>query len=261
MSSISVVKEEEQIPKEKKSSSQPRRKLFLVLIFLYANLIFFGSPFFYIKKIVIKGNLSIPYEDVMSKIDVRKGNNVWLVLFSKRLPEARKKIQQNPLVKKVAVKCYFPHQIAILITERKPSFFVKSKEVFFAVDDEGRILYRLDKVDNTFLPIVLGFAPSVLVPGKDLPYTRNIMATVENLDLINKNLNEKINSFYVDHLGEITFYTKDQIKIKLGQPKNLNDKLAVLIPVLAKVRKYKIQHYYIDVRTEKAPVVKLKNEE
>ena len=74
------------------------------------------SPYFKIKEIRIEGNHDINRSDILSLIDIKKGENI----FKVKLTQAKRGLRSLKQIKDVEIYRDFPDKIVLKITERVP---------------------------------------------------------------------------------------------------------------------------------------------
>ncbi|MDP8244663.1 MAG: FtsQ-type POTRA domain-containing protein [Candidatus Hinthialibacter antarcticus] len=92
----------------------------------------FNSSDFSIQQITIEGASRIQEDEIRARSGLAPGANLWLV----KLEELGRRIEEHPVVHRVAVQRIPPHRIHIVIEERVPAVFVLNA-------DEGR-MYGID---------------------------------------------------------------------------------------------------------------------
>jgi len=104
-----------------------KRRFFRVLRFtlLSVTLLFSGygiynflsySPYFKIKKIRIEGNQDIDRKDILSLLDIKKGDNI----FKVKLRQTKRGLRSLKQIKEIDIHRDFPDKIVLKITERAP---------------------------------------------------------------------------------------------------------------------------------------------
>lgn len=156
------------------------RRLFLLAIFVVAQLIFFTSSTFRVQAIEVTGNSHVRDGIIRAQASVPLDAN----LFSVPLRAVEGRVKALHWVRDVAVRRYVPGRIQIRIRERTPVLAVADDRLegdfpahWFVVSDDGVILSRARLRGDEKLPRVYVRGP--LVVGRKLH--ADIVAAVRKL--------------------------------------------------------------------------------
>lgn len=125
-------------------------KLFILAVFIYLGFLFIGSDFFIIKNIKIEGNYDLLQQDIVSKFEYLKGENIFLI--NPRL--IQREIGSDIRVEDINVTRYFPDTININIEQRKPIAIVYKNKQYLYVDEKLNIFAYYNEFENNNFPII-----------------------------------------------------------------------------------------------------------
>jgi len=107
--------------------------------------------YFSLKKIEIKGNEMLTYNDITSYLDLRLGDN----LFSLNISELNRKLRRNPWVYESIIKRTIPDKLSIEIKEKEPFFLLKENDKIFYADINGDRIDVLNPKKYLSLPLLV----------------------------------------------------------------------------------------------------------
>lgn len=116
------------------------------------------SPYFKIKEIKIEGNQDIANKDILMKIKIRKGDNI----FKVSLRKAKRELGALKQIKDTDIHRDFPDRIVIKITERVPI-----AQIWTGTEGHSHRVELIDKEGITFpgrkgnIPKILGTKDSL----------------------------------------------------------------------------------------------------
>lgn len=128
--------------------------LILFFIFILAQVIFFGSQYFTLKKVTVQGNKYIGNEELMAAANLELGVNAFL--FPAKKAEAR--LKALPRIKSAKVKISLPSCVSIVVVERTPFLMVtndSSDTTWYGADDEGVVIEKNPVEKMKDLPILI----------------------------------------------------------------------------------------------------------
>ncbi len=186
-----------------------------------------------IDRIEVRGNETLERADVLSTAGINVGEHILAV----NTGEARKKLLENPRIKSVAIHRVYPDQLVMELVERQPVAAIAGGGSYAIVDEEGYVLSI--GPDNQDLPAVYGMGSSGFQLGEPLgdleDFNSNILLrmleALENAgvlgDMARLDITQPLN---------VTMTTLDGYTVLVGQVENLDEKLANLSLVLAKLK-------------------------
>lgn len=242
--------------KKKKQDHHIPRKIFLIIIFTIAQLIFFISPAFKISSIVVLGCDKNVGNEVRSKVSSYYDKHL-LIVNTRGIKENLITIHK---IKNIDVTKKLPSSIYINITQRNPILQIKTaglNQLVFLCDDEGVILEQTEK-PNDLLPIIT-LQDKILI-GKKIPSER-IKAGLSVFNTKNNNINNLIKEVTIDENNNLTLevqYKKDTFIVKIGKTEDINEKYKILENILQTFDTQGKGYEYIDLRF-KEPAIKLES--
>lgn len=233
---------------------------FVVLIFFGASLftLLITLPIWQIEKIQIEGCRILPQEEARKYVKIPLGENIFLADFSR----TDALLSSLPIVLKVKVRRKFPSTVVIDVTERKEMAVLVMGQESMLIDEEGVILnppqrrdVLLEIPDISNLPVVEGLS-SVWI-GDDFklkdglgPDMAALLCELEHL-IAPKHI--KVN---LERKDQIMLLLDDILKVKIGDAKNVREKIEVLQAMIKNAQGMLDHAEYIDVRFPKFPTLK-----
>ncbi|MFH1452853.1 MAG: FtsQ-type POTRA domain-containing protein [Armatimonadota bacterium] len=228
--------------------------LFIISIFIIAQLLFFTSPIFHIESIDIVGDPRIMQSNMLESLNAIKGKHLFLI----KLKEIRSSFQSIVWIKDIAVSYKFPGKLKIYIKNKKPYAYVRTegKKQWYGITSEGDVMHKVGKPEG-ILKIVLdsSVAESSKIDSVTLTNSRKIYQSLPD------KFRDKLNYIRVNSLDEYSLnggfigYNTD---IKVGNLEDLDYKINLLSHILDKTVDLDKEILYIDLRYEQ-PVIKVKH--
>ncbi len=247
----------EKVQKGKRTQATPvAKKIFLLTIFVIAQVIFINSDFFKLRSIEITGIDRVSHKEILDTACLPWGANVMFLdvdLFTS-------KIRKMLWIKQVKLNKTYPGGMHIDIRERIPVVKVageKQPERWFTVDDEGVVLAEVPRDDGKGLPHLVVTEP-VQVGG--LIERSKVENITKFYTWLSPDMNKKIKDFMIaeDFLISFHYLLPDHvIEVKLGKLEDMNTKIEVFQKILTQMEGKSKELEYIDLRY-KEPVVKMK---
>lgn len=242
-------------PRREAFTASPRR-LFLIFLFLVAQLIFAGSELFNIRDISISGVSPITNEALLEQARLGPDANYWSVS-----PDTiERRLLSFHELRTVDVERVFPGMVSIRVAQRHPRYQVAmtaAKPEWFQADADGVILGKAT-ADSKF-PRIMVDQP--VVQGARLP-RESAFAVRESVRWLHTLLPGKPISYHVDANYEVTIktlYRGVTLSIKVGQMERMEYKAGVLKALAGQFKSQKGQFELVDLRYA-TPVVRLKAE-
>lgn len=236
-------------------SNNVPKKVFVVLIFLLAQLFFFTSDFFRLHAVEIEGMEHVKGPELVAFSELQWGRHLWLL----DLRKYHDRIVQMLWVEDVRLSKIYPGTLKVEIRERHPSICVASADapaVWYGADREGLVLLKMPD------DLVAGYPRLILddkiVKGSLLDRER-INEVLDFIALLPSGLREKVGVFMLDGGGYLSFHyrplTKD-IEVKVGRPEQMKEKLEIFSSMIEQMKGSLQYIEYIDLRYSE-PVVKV----
>lgn len=135
-----IVSIEDKIPnlKQARTKKTSRRLIFYLSIFfiLISIIIYLQSPLSNVKDIEVQGNKIVSESTIIKNTKIDHDTNMWEI-NSKKI---NKEIENNPTIKSVNIKRQLPSTILIDVLEYKVVGYVKTKDNYSAVLENGKIV-------------------------------------------------------------------------------------------------------------------------
>ncbi len=137
-----VVVLEERVPKLKERRRQKvNRRLTAYISFFFMLIlliIYFQSPLSNVRHIEVKGNQHVSDRKVIELSGLTGRTSFWRVKAEK----VERAIEHHPEVKMVTLKKIFPNTIVLYVKERRRVAYIKHKQAFFPILENGQILTK-----------------------------------------------------------------------------------------------------------------------
>ena len=190
-----------------------------------------NNTFFKIQKIVIVNNLLIKEEDILAKINLLYGKNIFLI-NGKDIEES---LENLNFLKKIEVKKKYPDTIIVKIFETKPVGILFKDKKQYLLDSSSNLIEIGKKMDFAGLPSIIGDDAEKNII--------NFLGQLEKNNFPTKN----IKNFSYFKIGRWDLELSDSRLIKL--PYNVNSSIIIkTIDLLSRkdFQKYKIIDLRID---------------
>ena len=190
-----------------------------------------NNTFFKIQKIVILNNLLIKEEDILSKINLLYGKNIFLI----KGKDIEKSLENLNFLKKIEVKKKYPDTIIIKIFETKPVGILFKDKKQYLLDSSSNLIETGKKMDFAGLPSIIGDDAE-----------KNIINFLDQLEKNNFPI-KNIKNFFYFRIGRWDLELSDSRLIKL--PYNVSSSIIKkTIDLLSRkdFQKYKIIDLRID---------------
>ena len=240
-------------PKKKKRTGLLKAAV-LILAVLSFLLVILYLPVWRVKEVIVQGNKIVAREQIIEQAGISFDENIFFVNSG----EVRRSIKEIPQIKKTDVFAKIPSSIVIRVEERKPFAVFIVDGSYYIADNEGVILNREQGVKGALdLPTVVGLSKGQLVSEN-----RIAPSLVEALAKSYKLLSQLMppNSFAVEmkQAADINILINDIIKVKIGEPLDIDKKLFVLRLLFERAGDKRSRIEYVDVRLPDLPVVKFR---
>jgi cell division protein FtsQ len=192
-------------------------------------------------------------ENVIALAGVKPGDDM-LAMKLRRIGE---QLQKNPWVEKVKVRRYFPHTLAIEITEREPVAVVNMGYLYY-LDKKGEVFKPLIEGDRLDYPVLTGINEEDM--GKDPVGTREALrGALVLLGLLGGRktlaLADISEIHYDKGYGFTLFTVRGGVPVKLGNG-GFDDKLARLARIYQELQVRLPTLEYIDLDYSDKIIVK-----
>lgn len=251
------------IEKYKKSKGSSRKKklskfvFFTVLLSIFVFAFVFYTPFFKVHTIVSSNNFIVSNDEVDNLLSHNYEENIFLIGEE----DIKQELLKNVYIKNIKMTKKYPDKLLVDIEERKPAGIIVSNDGFIKVSDDGVFLSINQKIEKYDLPIITGL-DLYSVPGIGERFENNqLYEIIAIINEVNPVLLKEINEINLNFNG-ITAYTKNRLEIRLGDKKDISEKLEVLEEILNGIIGVKIdvdQVEYIDLSYKDSYIIKRKS--
>lgn len=211
------------------------------------------TTFLKLERIEVNNLKRLTREDVIGLAGIKSGEDM-LGLKLRRIGE---QLSKNPWVEKVRVRRYFPHTLAIDVTEREPAAVVNMGYLYY-LDRNGEVFKPLNEGDKLDYPVLTGMTEEEM--GKDPAGSREVLKRVLNLiALIEKGSTirlEDVSEIHYDKgFGFTIFTAQGGVPVKLGNGE-FDEKLARLAKIYRDLMTQAPNLVYIDLDYNDRIIVK-----
>ncbi|HKM38965.1 MAG TPA: FtsQ-type POTRA domain-containing protein [bacterium] len=232
---------------------------FRLLFVLFVILVGVGggvmrSPYFNIASVRVYGAEQVSQEEVMALTGVDPGQNI----FDLRIADVQKAALGHPWIKSISLARRLPDQVELTIAERCPFFLVPYRTSFLEVAEDGVVLAVRPILSGQALPLVTGFSVEEQVRLGQRLAAEEVALVGQCLKGLPADFWSQVAEIHLDENGEITLYSLDKVQILLGEPIQLNQKLALLSGTWAELEDQQQKAIRIDVRSGKEAIVRPK---
>lgn len=239
----------------KQTVSYSRKKpLFLIFLFFVSQFFFLKSSLFSFRELEVKGASSVDTVDIEKKLGLSDSSTYWDLSEGSLLAN----LQSLHRLNGATVSVEFPGRVQVMVSERKPSFFVayrRDARKWFSVDSDGVVL-DIDKPQKGALKFYLPHPVKggTQVREGDLQVVRYFQ------DQLSEDLKKRVRAINISNgqlLALKVIVGKRPVWVKLGRAEKLGYKLFLLQQLLTQLSKEKSIITSIDLRYS-APVVRKK---
>jgi cell division septal protein FtsQ len=227
----------------------------LIVLSAAALFRFLNSPLFHIRDVVFYGNRHYSDQELRRISGPFEGKNI--LFFD--LNDIRKTLLRLPWIKEVEAEKARGMIIKVYIRERVPLAVLRGENYYYLLDESGRVLEVSDvEIDEGLLTIRSDEEPGY-EPG-DIVVSKGVKDCLEVWQALDNELKKEI-AFAEIMSNSFFFVTKEGVKIKFGDARDLTEKTRVLLALLRVIKDQAQNVKYIDVSVYDYPVVKPKGEE
>lgn len=225
------------------------QSVFFILLVIAAIYILLQSPLFEVKAIIVEGNRQLQGEEIKLYSGITTGSNI----FKLNLGQSHERLSMLPMLKEISLERKLPDTIIINVTERRAVALLPLQNSFIKVDADGVYLQR--GTVASALPVITGLSLKDSGPGKPVE-AHGLSAALSCLGQLPRALVQQLSEIHINQAGQVWLYTVDGIQGRLGLPKDMEYKGAVLEQVIRNLKGTGNKIEYIDLSNPKVPVVK-----
>jgi len=222
------------------------------LAILLAAASFPRSSLFPISAIIVEGTSHVTVDEVLARARLHVRDSY----FTVHAVVVAERIASHPWIVEAAVHLEPGGIVRIHIRERSSYAVLAVDDEYYAVDREGFVLEHL--AAPLARPLLVSAIKGAARPqlGAIMP-SAEARAALAVLQTLPADLIGPATQMTVAANGELTLTTEDQIGILLGQSPGLQERVALLVPLLDAVRRQPNPIAYVDLRYADNIVVKL----
>lgn len=185
--------------------------------------------------IEVEGCARFSPEEIIAESGLKTGRHMWLL----NLAQARARIEENPYIEAAEIRRVYPDKLLALITEREEAAVIVGLNAQAVIDPKGYVLFIGARADYAGLIRITGmgfggyhvgqrlgeesdFNSRTLVALLEAIYGAGIEGNVELVDMSNP--------------LSVSILTLEGLTLHIGQPNDLDQKLANYRAVLPKLR-------------------------
>lgn len=128
--------------------------LFFSLLLTLGTCFFLKSDFFFLKQIVITNNNYLSKDEVTSLLNISKNKNI----FFYDLQDLENRVKKNTYIEECNIKRKMPNKLIINIEEKNIINTLYNGENYCYIDNKGRFVDELEKVENNELVIFIDYS-------------------------------------------------------------------------------------------------------
>ena len=222
------------IPRQLSAFRRSPRMLSLTLLVACTLLLvlFANGDWFYVEGVQVDGNAVISAGDVSAASSVTNYN-----IFFVRFGEVDQLVRALPGLKSAKSWYEWPNIVHVSVVERTPLVLWESNKRTSWVDETGKVFNAFRQVSNALTVVDLDNQTRTQIDPYLVSGLKTLQAALPNLKRLE----------YSDVKG-LTFTDEHGWKVLLGQPAEINAKLAMLQSLSAYIVAQKIDAEYVDVR-------------
>ncbi len=236
----------------KRKKKRNRKRILWLFVFITGIFILFSlkTNYFYANKVIVEGNKYVEAKEVVRLSGITEITNVLYM----NVRDIKENILSNSYINTVKLKRKLPNTIIIEIEERSPRYIVNNNDKIYILDSNLFILEVRE--DNPLgLPELIGLDTVGKNLGDKATDSSRMIYFIENYTRLMDSLSEPIPISRIDLRDTLNIQLEiNKLIIKLGNEKDLEDKLNKVINILKEESDYINLEGYIDVSFNGNPV-------
>ncbi|MBR5577961.1 MAG: FtsQ-type POTRA domain-containing protein [Lachnospiraceae bacterium] len=217
------------LPKIKKNGKKLLRVLGgLAVLFLLLIII---ANVYHVKIITVEGNIHYSNDEIVAMVMEKKWeqNSVYLSLKYRK-----KDISGIPFIEKISVNIVAPDEIKIVVYEKAVAGYIEYLGKYMYFDKDG-IIVETSKDRTEGIPEITGLKFDYVVLHQELPIeNKEIFQSILDMTQLLEKYQIHTDKIYFDKDNQMILYFQD-IKVRLGDITNIDDKIIRLKSVLPKI--------------------------
>lgn len=204
----------------------------LLLLLLFCWQLVQAPWFLAIREVEVKNITTLSPWEVEQIAGIYRGTSL-LKVDTKQLQQ---RLEADERILEAAVKRRFPQTIVITVQENVGVAAIPYFNSWLEVNQEGRVLSVTNHFSTLNLPIITGLNISVLKVGDFISDLTRWQIASECLSQLPASLLGQISEINVKDTKSIVFYSRDPLRILIGDSNNLPRKFEALDNMLDRVR-------------------------
>jgi len=207
----------------------------LLVLLVWAVYSVFTSSSFYVSGAEVRGNMAITADEVYAASGLDGMSIFWV-----DTEDAMSRIEALPNIKSARVSAMLPANVTITVEERMPRLVWQAGDTMWWIDPEGTVLAPRGVLEGAITIKDLDAKP--LMPGDELSPT--VLASIRALN----NLLPRLTEMHYSHDQGIGFKTQEGWPVFLGDERDMQTKLTMLLELRKSLLEQGITPNFIDVR-------------
>lgn len=232
------------------------RLAFLLLLLLLFCWQLVQAPWFLaVREVEVKNISTLSPWEVEQIAGIYRGTS--LLRIDIKQMEAR--LEADERILQANVRRRLPQTLVITIQENVGVAAIPYFSSWAEINQEGRVLSVTNHFSALNLPIITGLKTSVLKVGDTISDQAGWRVASECLSQLPPTLLGQVSEINVSDVSSIVFYSRDPLRILIGDTKNLPQKFRALTSMLDRVRedqKEELANGQLDVSSGRAVFIK-----
>ncbi len=215
-----------------RSSKKTKIALLVILLLLFCWQVVQAPWFFAIRAISVEGSTLLSPWEVEQIAGISRGMN----LLKVDLNQVRDRLVADNRIVAAEVRRSIPGTLRIQIEENVGVAAIPAFTGWLEIDKTGRVLAVTKDFASLNLPVISGLRHGFLTVGQRLPDNSGWAVAQECLSTMSPYMLSQISEINVANSNSIVLWTRDPLRIVIGDAGNLQQKVQALVSMLDKVR-------------------------
>ncbi|KYZ77109.1 hypothetical protein AXX12_02955 [Anaerosporomusa subterranea] len=226
----------------------------LLLAVLLSGFLLFQSSLFSVGTVMVQGHRYLAEDEILRIAGVGARVNI----FRLDTANIQRRLTQDLRIAGADVTRQLPGTIIISVRERQPAAFIATAYGFAQLDGEGMVLAVAKSIRRMNVPIITGHNIGGSYVGERVE-SPVVLGVLRYLSALSESAFRQLSEIHIESSGQITGYTVDAARIKLGEPEQMAEKASRTSAIFADGKNTMALIEYIDV-SYATPYVKFKQE-
>lgn len=198
--------------------------LLFVLLLSMVGVVVLGAEYFQIAHVEVSGNQDISKEEIIKLSGIQKYENIFKL--DKTL--VKKRLESNPYIQVEDIGRNYPNGVYICVRERKKKAVIPYLTSNIVIDTQGIVLEIANEKQTYEYPVVKdlhvkSFAKGEQIIAGDSYQFRALLRVLEGI--YNQEIEDMVDEIHIQNPDNIYILAEKNIKIKLGQAIDVDNKL------------------------------------